>query len=74
MVSELRDYLVAKLDTNMRDRAYTLRTRRSNLQFCQVIAGIDVQEVIDKINSVLAEDDPIAGMSTRDHAIPIPKF
>jgi hybrid polyketide synthase / nonribosomal peptide synthetase ACE1 len=74
MVSELRDYLVAKPDTNMRDLAYTLHRRRSTLQFCQVIAGIDVQEVIDKVNSVLAEDDPTAGVSTRDHAVPIPKF
>jgi hypothetical protein len=32
MVSELRDYLVVKADTHMRDLAYTLHTHRSTLQ------------------------------------------
>jgi hybrid polyketide synthase/nonribosomal peptide synthetase ACE1 len=73
MLSELRDFLVAKPDTDMRDLAYTLHTRRSILQFRQVIAGIDVQEVIDRINNVLAEDDSAAGISIRYLAVPTPK-
>lgn len=73
MLSELRDFLAAKPDTNMRNLAYTLHTRRSTLQFRQVIVGTNVKEVIDNINSVLGEDDPATGMSVRHHAIPSPK-
>lgn len=74
MLLQLRDFLVAKPDTNMRDLAYTLHTRRSTLQFRQVIAGKDVEEVIDRINTVLAEDDSASGLSIRYFAIPSPKI
>ncbi|KAH8753456.1 hypothetical protein BGZ57DRAFT_958474 [Hyaloscypha finlandica] len=73
MLSELRDFLVTKPDTNMRDLAYTLHTRRTTLQFRKVISGIDVQEVIDRIDFILGEDETAAGISTRYPAVPTPK-
>ena len=74
MLSELCDFLVAKPDTNMRDLAYTLHTRRSTLQFRQVTAGMDVQEITDRIKSVLDEDSSALGLTTRYFAVPTPKI
>ena len=72
MLSELCDFLKFKPDTNLRDLAYTLHTRRSTLPFRQVIAGMNVQEVINRINSVLAEDD--SGLNTRYFGVSSPKI
>lgn len=72
MLSELCDFLKAKPDTNLRDLAHTLHTRRSTLPFRQVIAGMNVQEVISRIDSVLAEDD--SGLNTRYFGVPSPKI
>lgn len=72
MLSELCDFLKAKPDTNLRDLAYTLHTRRSTLPFRQVIAGMNVQEVISRIGSVLAEDD--SGLNTRYFGVRSPKI
>jgi hybrid polyketide synthase/nonribosomal peptide synthetase ACE1 len=74
MLSDLGDLLVAKPDTNMRDLAYTLHTRRSTFQFRQVIASADVQEATDRINNILTEDDAAAGISIRHLTIPTPKI
>ena len=72
-LSDLRDFLVAKPDVNLRNLAYTLHSRRTTFQFRKVLSGKDVEEVIERINFVLGEDDVAAGISTRYHAIPIPK-
>lgn len=74
MLSELRDFLLASPETSMRDLAYTLHTRRTTLQFRQVIAGVDVQDITEKIKNVLAEEDAAAGISVRHLNVPNPKI
>lgn len=73
ILTDLRDFLTDNLDTNMRDLAYTLHTRRTTLQFRQVIAGLNVQEVIKSINEVLSNVSSTTSLGIRHHAIPAPK-
>lgn len=72
MLSELRDFLKASPDTNLRDLAYTLHTRSSTLPFRQVIAGMNIKEVTSKIESILEEDN--SSLSTRYFGVPSPKI
>ncbi|GES65928.1 putative polyketide synthase [Aspergillus terreus] len=72
MLSELSSFLKNKPDTNLRDLAYTLHTRRSTLQFRHVITGMNVQEIITRIDNIVAEDD--SSLNTRYFSVPNPKI
>ena len=72
VLSELCDFLKENLDINLRNLAYTLHTRRSTLPFRQVVAGIDIQEIISRIESILTEDGTI--LNTRYFGVSSPKI
>ncbi|KAL5356525.1 hypothetical protein BJX96DRAFT_171691 [Aspergillus floccosus] len=72
MLSELSNFLKNKPDTNLRDLAYTLHTRRSTLQFRHVIIGRNAQEIIARIDSIVAEDD--SSLNTRYFGVLNPKI
>ncbi len=73
MLMELRDFLKANPDTNLRDLAYTLHTRRSTFPFRQVVAGADVDELRDRMDEILANEDG-AKLSIRSFSTSTPKI
>ncbi|KAL7782699.1 BcPKS5, polyketide synthase [Trichoderma afarasin] len=56
-LDDLRTYLQGNPDTNMRDLAYTLQTRRSTLPFRKPIFAPDINEAIKRIDGLLADAD-----------------
>ncbi|KAJ4855607.1 AMP-binding enzyme domain-containing protein [Trichoderma breve] len=56
-LDDLRTYLQGNPDTNMRDLAYTLQTRRSTLPFRKPIFAADINEAVKRINGLLADAD-----------------
>ncbi|KAF9768362.1 hypothetical protein IL306_014363 [Fusarium sp. DS 682] len=55
-LDDLRTYLQGNPNTNMRDLAYTLQTRRSTLAFRKPIFAANINEAIKRINELLAND------------------
>ncbi|KAL6903335.1 BcPKS5, polyketide synthase [Trichoderma evansii] len=54
-LDDLRTYLQENPDTNMRDLAYTLQTRRSTLPFRKPIFAANINETIKRIDELLAD-------------------
>ncbi|KAK4033573.1 BcPKS5, polyketide synthase [Parachaetomium inaequale] len=71
-LSDLRGYLDAHPDTDMRSLAYTLQTRRSTLGYRKAIAAGNVEEAIKRIDGMLDSSD--ADVLTRYHDITQPSI
>lgn len=77
MFDALRTYLKAHPETNIRDLAYTLQTRRSTLPYRKPIFASNVEEAIKRIDGLLADDNNNAndnGLTTRYHDVSKPRI
>ncbi|KAF7548816.1 hypothetical protein G7Z17_g6812 [Cylindrodendrum hubeiense] len=74
MLEDLKTYLQANPDTNIRDLAYTLQTRRSTLAFRKPVIAADIETAIQRIDDLLADDNNTSdnGMATRYYDISKP--
>lgn len=56
MLSDLKNFLTSNPETNMRDLAYTLNSRRSTLAFRTVITGNTATDVANSIDNALGAE------------------
>lgn len=73
-LSGLSSYLKMNPDTNIRDLAYTLQTRRSTLAYRKPIIATNIEEAITKIDGLLADEaNPSEnGLTTRCYDVSKP--
>ncbi|RAK95573.1 BcPKS5, polyketide synthase [Aspergillus ibericus CBS 121593] len=72
-LQDLRNYLTAHPDTNLRDLAYTLQTRRSTLAYRKVIIAATPAEAVKRIDALLADDNGSDnGLTTRYYDVAQP--
>ena len=75
MLNDMRIFLEANPETNIRDLAYTLQARRSTLAYRKSIIAINTEEAIRTIEGLLADSNTSdTGLTTRYSDTPKPSI